>query len=431
MGKWTDSATRFSVVLILVLTVAGFGCGPKKAVSAPPVSEPVEAVETAEAAVGIEDLETAGETAGAETSAEPDPEQAAETLPEAALSEEEVSAIFQEAKNLYHLGQETITSGGDAEEGRKILEQAADLYLQIIEGGGESSVRSEALLDYITTKDYFARQCRDVKEDTPGAIALYADIIAAIGDSINSQKQFYYLVAAELQLFEMNDSAAARDLYAQALDYCEGIEPGNFSSCTDWEMLQIHHTLGVIGRELDGDGWTGFQPQTISLPNRDFENYYLLAAGLLDSAEMDPAIWSKETGYRDDFYEGETNRKTLLDVLLINCFHGKTLAASDPVLGDGIVELNFQRLLEQFPEHPATMIMLVKQSIHTRKMLRPEEADVYSGMAEELAAKMNITLIVDQDAPPVQEFLRREYPVPPGSESPGPEVTPVADPVAD
>jgi hypothetical protein len=64
-------------------------------------------------------------------------------------------------------------------------------------------------------------------------------------------------------------------------------------------------------------------------------------------------------------------------------------------------------------------------------MLRPEEADTYLGMAEALAAELNITLIVDQDAPPVQEFLRREYPTPPGSEGAGPEGGMEADPVAD
>jgi hypothetical protein len=31
-------------------------------------------------------------------------------------------------------------------------------------------------------------------------------------------------------------------------------------------------------------------------------------------------------------------------------------------------------------------------------------------MAEDLAKQLNITLIVDTDAPPVQDFLRREYP---------------------
>lgn len=426
MGKWTDSAIKFSFALILVLTVgSGSGCGPKQAVSAPEAPEPVAAMETA-AAVGTEAVETASTETPAEPGLEPEDEQPAEAV----LSEEEVSALFQEAKNLYQLGQETI-SGGDAGDGRSILAQAAEVYRRIIEGGGTSSIHSEALLDYITTMDYFARQCRDVEGDIPGAIAYYTDIITVIGDSINSQKQFYYLVAAELQQFEMNDLDAARELYAQALDYCGKIEPGNFSSCTDWEMLQIRYAIDVISRGADGEGWAGFSNQTLSLPNRDFENYYLLAAGLLDSAEMDPAIWTKDTGYSDEFFGEATNRKTMLDVILINCFHGETLAASDPVLGDGLVEKNFQRLLKQFPEHPATMIMLVKQSIHTRRMLRPEEADVYFVMAEKLATTMNIMLIVDQDAPPVQEFLRREYPAPPGAESADSGVTPAADPIAD
>lgn len=407
MGKWTDSTSfRWNVALILLLAVAaGTACGPKQAapVADTPASAPVDAP-------GAPETPEPPETAGMPASATPGEEGGEPAAPEAVLSEEEVSALFQEAKNLYQLGQETITSGADAAEGREILDQAAGLYLQIIEGGTESSMRSEALLDYITTKDYFARHNRDVEGDIPAAIAHYEDVIEAIGDNINSQKQFYYLVTAELYRFEQNDPAAARDLYRKALEYCRGIEPGNFSSCTDWEMLQIRFALDVLGRELDGDAWEGFTAQTISLPNRDFENYFLLAAGLLDSAEMDPAVWTKETGYTDAYFEAVTNRKTLLDVILINCFHGETMAAKDPVLGDGIREKNFQRLLESFPEHPATMIMLVKQSIHSRKMLRPEEADTYFAMAEDLAKQLNITLIVDTDAPPVQDFLRREYP---------------------
>jgi tetratricopeptide (TPR) repeat protein len=400
------------MALILVLALAGsVGCGAKKVLPAAGMTGPAATVGPV--------ADQSGPTA--ENSAEAPPAMLVESgqpaAPEPSLSEVQVSALFQEAKNLYQLGQETITSGGDSVEGRSILEQASDIYLQIIEGGGESSMRSEGLLDFITIKDYFARNARDVEKDIPGAIGYYSEIIAAIGDNINSQKQFYLLVTAELQHFEMNDLEAARALYRQALEYCEEIEPGNFSSCSDWEMLQIRYALDVLDRELDGGAWTGFSAQSLSLPNRDFENYYLLAAGLLDSAEMDPAIWSKESGYTDEFYDSATNRKTVLDVLLINCFHGETLAAKDPVLGDGIREKNFQRLLEQFPDHPATMIMLVKQSIHTRKMLRPEEADVYAAQAEQLAGAMNITLIVDQDAPPVQDFLRREYPVAPGAES--------------
>jgi len=408
VGKLTElTCFKWNIALILMLAVAaGTGCGPRQLATvdeAPPANQTQpgdtpEAPQVPETPEAPARPDTATPAAGGE--AAPGPE----------LSEEEVSALFQEAKNLYQLGQETITSGDDAEKGRDILAQAAELYLQIIECGAQTSMRSEALLDYITTKDYFARHSRDVEGDIPAAIAHYNDVIEAIGDNINSQKQFYYLVTADLYRFEQNDAAAARDLYRKALDYCQGIEPGNFSSCSDWEMLQIRHSLDVLGRELDGDDWGGFTNQTLSLPNRDFENYYLLAAGLLDSAEMDPAIWSKETGYSDEFYVTVTNRKTLLDVILINCFHGETLAAKDPVLGDGIREKNFQRLLESFPEHPATMIMLVKQSVHARKMLRPEEADTYFAMAEDLARGMNITLIVDLEAPPVQEFLRREYP---------------------
>ncbi len=413
MGKWTDSAIKWSMALILVPAMAGgIGCGAKKTLPAADIPEPVTGQSEPRA-------ETSFETPPAMPEGDQQP-----AAPEPSLSEEQVSALFQEAKNLYQLGQETITSGGDSIEGQSILEQASEIYLQIIEGGGESSMRSEALLDFITTKDYFARNARDVAKDIPGAVAFYTEIIEAIGDNINSQKQFYLLVAAELYRFEMNDIEAARTLYQQALDYCLEIEPGNFSSCSDWEMLQIRNSLDVLGRELDGEAWTGFTAQSLSLPNRDFENYYLLAAGLLDSAEMDPTIWNKENGYTDEFYDSATNRKTMMDVILINCFHGETLAAKDPLLGDGIREKNFQRMLEQFPDHPATMIMLVKQAMHTRKMLRPEEADVYAGMAEQLAAAMNITLIVDQDAPPVQDFLRREYPVAPGAEGEPPQDQP-------
>lgn len=411
MGKRTESTCfKWNIALILMLALAaGSGCGPKQAA---PVDESPAAIPS-QPADAPEPPQTAEAPEAPEAPALPDTETGAaegEAATEPQLSEEEVSALFQEAKNLYQLGQETITSGDDAEKGRGILGQSADLYLQIIEGGAETSMRSEALLDYITTKDYFARHSRDVEGNIPAAIAHYNDVIAAIGDNINSQKQFYYLVTADLYRFEQNDAAAARDLYRKALDYCQGIEPGNFSSCSDWEMLQIRYSLDVLGRELDGEAWGGFTSQTLSLPNRDFENYYLLAAGLLDSAEMDPATWSKETGYSDEFFATVTNRKTLLDVILINCFHGETLAAKDPVLGDGIREKNFQRLLENFPDHPATMMMLVKQSVHARKMLRPEEADTYFAMAEDLARGMNITLIVDLEAPPVQEFLRREYP---------------------
>ncbi len=400
MVKWTDSAVRLFIALILVLAVAGSsGCGPKKTAAAPTEPDPAAA--------------SAGEAAPV---AEP-PVEAEPAAPEPALSEEEVSALFQEGKKLYQLGQETITTGGDVVEGRSILQQAADLYLQIFEGGGDSSMRSEALLDFITVKDYFARNSRDVEGDIPGAIGQYSEILDAIGDNINSQKQFYYLVTAELYRFELHDQAAARELYQAALEYCQTIEPGNFSSCSEWEVLQIRYALDTMGREMDGEKWQGYSGQSLSLPSRDFENYYLLAAGLLDSAEMDPLTWNKENGYTDEFYDSVTNRKTLLDVILINCFHGETLAAGDPVLGDAIVEKNFQRLLSEFPEHPAAMMMLVKQSIHARKMLRPEEADAYAAMAEDLAAKMNITLIVDQDAPPVQEFLRRDYPGAPLSET--------------
>ncbi len=419
MGKRTESAVRLSIAFILLLAVAGsYGCGPKKAAAAPAAPESAE--ETA--SVAEPDAEPVAESS---TDVQPVAQPAAV---EASLSEEEVSALFQEGKNLYQLGQETITSGGDPVEGRSILQQAADLYLQIIEGGAESSMRSEALLDYITVKDYFARNYRDVEGDIPGAVGQYTEILSAIGDNINSQKQFYYLVTAELYRFELDDPVTARGLYQQALDYCGTIEPGNFSSCSEWEMLQIRYALDVLGRELDGEQWQGFSNQSLSLPNRDFENYYLLAAGLLDSAEMDPVTWNKENGYTDEFYDSVTNPKTLLDVILINCFHGETLAAGDPVLGDSLVEKNFQRLLEQFPDHPATMIMLVKQSIHSRKMLRPEEADVYAGMAEDLAERMNITLIVDQDAPPVQDFLRREYPSAPGAEDGSAEALPETAP---
>jgi len=401
VGKWINSAISWSLTVIFVLGAAagGIGCGVKQPAepTPPPAAEPEPAAPTAVAEP--EPAETAP-AAPAEDEAPADP----------AIPDAELSAMFQEAQNLFQLGQETLAGDLTSVEGREILANSAELYLRVLDITDDPSMRSEALLNYITMKDYFARNCRDVDNDIPGAIAHYSDIVEAIGDGINSQKQFYHMVTAELLRFELGDDAAARAHYQAALDYCGTIEPGNFSSCTDWEMLQLRYALDQIGREADGENWGGFPTQTVSLPNRDFENYYLLAAGLLDSAEMDPAVWTKETGYTDAFYTEATNRKTILDVLLINCFHGETLAASDPVLGDGLRELNFQRLLEQFPGHPATMMMLVKHSVHTRKMLRPEEADSYAAMAEQLATRLDITLIVDEDAPPVQEFLRRQYP---------------------
>ncbi len=411
MGKRTGSLIRLSLVIMLLASVAGgYGCGPKQSVTipeTPPETGPAE--EMTESTVS----EPTGE-AEAVVLSEPE---ADGDEPAPALDEQQVSALLQEAKNYMQLGQEHIGGGGDAVEGLAILAEATERYLQIIEGGGESSMRSGALLDYITVKDYFARTCRDTDHDIPSAIAHYEDVIEAIGDSINSQKQFYYLVTAELYRFELGDLAAARELYQASLDYCSTIETGNFSACTEWEMLQIHHALDLIEQEQQGDQWAGFTSQNVSLPSRDFENYYLLAAGLLDSAEMKPEIWTKETGYTDEFYGSSTNLKTIMDVLLINCFHGETLAATDPLLGDSIVEKNFQRLLSSYPEHPATMMMLVKQSIHSRRMLRTDEAQTYSEMAGELAGKMNMTLIVDPDPEPVQEFLRREYPAALGTEA--------------
>ena len=104
MGKWTESASGLIVALILVLAVAGsVGCGPKKTAPAP--VDPTPAAD-AEPVAETEATAEAEPADGGEPPAEIPMETPAER--EATLSDEEVSALFQEAKNLYQLGQEIV-----------------------------------------------------------------------------------------------------------------------------------------------------------------------------------------------------------------------------------------------------------------------------------------------------------------------------------